>query len=599
MTISFSGLASGLDTSSWIEALTSIKQVAVTSLQTKKSSISSEKAAVNKIQSMFSDVQTALDSITDSKFGNSADLFNQKSVNYADAKSFTASITADANVSSYNIFVQQLATNTVAKSENGVSKFVSEDTLLSDLGVTNGSLTLWVDSNAYDVYVSNASTISGFNLKLQDLGIDARLNVNDDGTLTLVGNDNKSVAMNSATDTSNFSSKLGLTRKKDLVNDTYYYASDKSFYAMGLDTKLVQGEENNVYAHEGALNEGTITINRVAFDIKANTTLGDLINQINSSEDAKVTAEWDASTGKLQLTSKVEGNKYIDVVEGNTNFGTIFGLGNPETQVLGQNAIININGRATAEGIEGGTTIVSDSNTVTSDISGISGLTINLKNVSETVNDKLVSEKLSVESDTTALENAVSDFVEKYNDLLTEMNSLTGASGVLHRDSTLKSLVSQIKSNLNSQLNNGGALKLLSQIGISTAAPGASLTSNTDLLSLDKDALHEAVSNNAADVKKLLLGTNAEYTNGIFTKMNNMIFDSMSSGGFFATRNSLYSNQISRYDNLITTAKTRVSNYKSNLENKFASMEKLISTMQGAYSKMYSTLGINSSSSLF
>ena len=26
----------------------------------------------------------------------------------------------------------------------------------------------------------------------------------------------------------------------------------------------------------------------------------------------------------------------------------------------------------------------------------------------------------------------VSDFVEKYNDLLTEMNSLTGASGVLH-----------------------------------------------------------------------------------------------------------------------------------------------------------------------
>ena len=34
MSISFSGLASGLDTSGWVEALVSVKQEKVTSLQT-------------------------------------------------------------------------------------------------------------------------------------------------------------------------------------------------------------------------------------------------------------------------------------------------------------------------------------------------------------------------------------------------------------------------------------------------------------------------------------------------------------------------------------------------------------------------------------
>ena len=37
MTISFSGLASGLDTDSWVNALVSVKQLSVTSLQTQLS----------------------------------------------------------------------------------------------------------------------------------------------------------------------------------------------------------------------------------------------------------------------------------------------------------------------------------------------------------------------------------------------------------------------------------------------------------------------------------------------------------------------------------------------------------------------------------
>ena len=340
MTISFSGLASGLDTSSWIEALTSIKQLSVTSLQTKKTSISSEQAEINKIQSMFSNVQTALDRLTDSKYGNNADLFIQKSVDTHGAETYTASVTSSAALGNYDVYVQQLATATVARSTNTVSNYVSASTKLSDLGVTSGNLTVWVGSQSYDVTVSNNDTIAQFNTKLSNAGIDAQMAVNGNGTLSFVGNNNKSVALSSTTDTTNFTSKLGFVTKHNLVNDTYYYESQTSFYAMGLDTKLLEAD----FTGGHSLNAGTVTINRQDFTIDANTTLGGLINAINANDDAKVTAAWDTASGKLKLTSTVDGEFFISINGHNTNFTTAFAIGSPDTQEVGQNAIINING---------------------------------------------------------------------------------------------------------------------------------------------------------------------------------------------------------------------------------------------------------------
>ena len=45
MTISFSGLASGLDTAGWVDALVSVKQEKVTSLQTDLTSIKKVKSS--------------------------------------------------------------------------------------------------------------------------------------------------------------------------------------------------------------------------------------------------------------------------------------------------------------------------------------------------------------------------------------------------------------------------------------------------------------------------------------------------------------------------------------------------------------------------
>ena len=73
MSISFSGLSSGLDTSSWVEALVKVKQEKVTSLQTDLKAIQTKKTTLTDTKSKFSSLRTAIEKLTDTKFGGAFD----------------------------------------------------------------------------------------------------------------------------------------------------------------------------------------------------------------------------------------------------------------------------------------------------------------------------------------------------------------------------------------------------------------------------------------------------------------------------------------------------------------------------------------------
>lgn len=77
MTISFSGLASGLDTSSWVEALVSVKKQEVTALETKLKGYQTTKTTLTDTRSAFSTLRSAIEKLTDAKFGGSFDLFGK------------------------------------------------------------------------------------------------------------------------------------------------------------------------------------------------------------------------------------------------------------------------------------------------------------------------------------------------------------------------------------------------------------------------------------------------------------------------------------------------------------------------------------------
>ena len=110
MTISFSGLASGLDTSAWVNSLVALKRAKITTLETKKENVQLSQTTLSTIKSIFSQFRTTVERVTDSRFGISTmDAFTQNIATSSNTNKLTASATSDAEARSYNIKVNQLA----------------------------------------------------------------------------------------------------------------------------------------------------------------------------------------------------------------------------------------------------------------------------------------------------------------------------------------------------------------------------------------------------------------------------------------------------------------------------------------------------------
>ena len=377
MTISFSGLASGLDTSGWVDALVSVRQQKVTTLQKELTSIQTIKSTLTDTRAAFSSFRTALEKITDAKFGGTFDLFAKNTAKSSNENIFTATVDSNAARQSYDIAVQQLATYTKATSKESASAVADDDTVLSNLGVTKGKMTVYVNGVKSSIDITEDSTLGDLKSQLKTAGI--KTEVDSNGVLTFSAlNDGDSINIGATTDKTNFISLIGLTKQEDGT-----YNSTNSLFKANTATKLTAAGSG----FKEQITAGTFTIGNAEFTIDNNTTLSSLISQINNSEDAQATAYWDDTAGKLTITSKKEGASYINIEAGKSNFTDVMGLTKTErdgdgnvistkmytdSQELGNNALLTING----------TSIISTSNTVTSDISRIEGVTLNLKKVS-------------------------------------------------------------------------------------------------------------------------------------------------------------------------------------------------------------------------
>ena len=79
MSISFSGLASGLDTTSWVTSLTKLRQAKVTTLENQKTELATAQTTLQSIRSIFASFRSSLEKITDSKFKvSNMDVFSKK-----------------------------------------------------------------------------------------------------------------------------------------------------------------------------------------------------------------------------------------------------------------------------------------------------------------------------------------------------------------------------------------------------------------------------------------------------------------------------------------------------------------------------------------
>lgn len=586
--ISFTGLASGMDTASWVDALVEIKNQAVTKLETKKTVAETKQKSLSTVQSSFVNLRSSIEKLTDAKFGSSFDLFAKNKAKSSDEGVLTASVTADAVKQSVNVSVQQLATSTVVKAD-AVGAFITGNekfTSIANGEAKAGDFNMYVDGERFTINIDEEDTINDVLQKITDeTGLEASV---VDGKINISNFDENDVehtlTVGSNLDTSNFAGVMNLYAKEDGSYESYNKVSKINLSGTLLDGKA--GFTDQVKASRFKIGDQEFTVD-------SSTTMNSLISKINSNKDANVSASWDSSEGKLILTSKTEGAFNINVENLEGNFTDIIGLttttydedGAVETsrlksgtQTLGNFAKLTING----------TSMISSSNTVTSDISGLKGVTMNLKSISKEDADDVT---VNIEQDTSELVSAVKDFVKNFNTMLSQVDTATSSAGDLYGETALTMTRNSLRTGVmtaDKTVASDSKYKMLASIGISTGTIGSDISKSTDQLVFDEKKFLDALKDDPNAVKKLLVGdtsANGATSGGILTKIENIVEGATNTTtGYFAKRNASYSQEISRLKTDLATQTRRISDYRASLEKQFRAMEDTISKMNKQYS---------------
>jgi flagellar hook-associated protein 2 len=357
---------------------------------------------------------------------------------------------------------------------------------------------------------------------------------------------------------------------------------------------------------------GTFTINGVKFLINSpsSMTLDSLINSINTNDKVGVKAHYDPTNGQFVLSSTQTGNTAIALgaATDTSNFLSAMGLVGA-TQNVGQNAIYSI------DGVYGGSDQVSQSNTVSD---AIEGVTFSFYDVTGAA-----GEVINVEADTEVARKSIDEFIELYNEVTStiysklteernwdlsaltddEMSALGEADlsayeeafsvGLLSGDTTLRSVRSQMRLVMSSVVPGlDAALDSLSEIGISTGVIGSSYqdTMVGTLQITDEQKLTDALTDNPQKVADLF-GKDNEDTNkmGIarrlkealnqFTKSDGILTKRVGRSGV-ANSNSQLDQQISTINSQIASQEDRLKSREEALLKQFAALESAMSDYQ-------------------
>lgn len=591
MSMTISGLGSGLPIEEWVTKLVAVKQADIDKITAEKTTATNSNSALSTIKSSYSSLLSSLQTLTDAKFGSTSDVFAQNKVTTSDSSVLSASVTSLAAKQTLNVLVSQLATSTTATSGSVAAKMVDANTTVSSLAkgsVTEGNFSVYVDNTKYSISVASTDKVSDILGRISSAtGLWAGIK---DGKITLADSEpaegatptsTHNIVVGSNSDTTNFATVMGLKK-----NTQGAYQSNKTNFQTNTSVALTSA--NAGFA--STIQTGSFKIGSATFTIDSTKTMDELLAEINSSTEAGVSAYWDSSAGKMVLTSKTQGAFNINIENLSGNFTDVMGLTTStydgqgavtssklkdNTQEIGKNAIFKLNG----------TEIVASSNTITSDISGITGLTFTLSK--ESTDNK--ASTITVSSDTSTLTSALKTFVSNFNTVISQTDEATGSEGYLYGESTLTMIRNNIRMTATAGVEGQAKYNSLASIGITTGAVGASISAETNKLSLDTTKLEEALADDPEAVKALLLGDGTN--KGVIEKLKTLVDGSLDTeNGYFVTRAKTYDAQLTDLTNTITKQNDALKLYQTDLETKFGQMDQLIASMNSQFSQMKSTL---------
>lgn len=320
MSISISGVGSGLPINEWIEAFVEVEQSKIDSLTAQQEELNEKSNTLNTLKSTYSAVNTATLKFTDALYGASSDIFAKISVTTSDEdnKYLTATATQLATPAILKISVQQLASPTARRtygpdSPDGKQLDFSDSSVkLSDLGYDKeGTFTI----NGATFAVDGDTTIDGLVYQINnssDANVSAHL---EDGQIVLEGTDlgAKDIVIEDG-EGSDFASWIGWTDDDNLT------VGQNAIFT--INGKQKEASKNNLTSAETGVTGLSLELKEVT---------GDEVVKVN------ITRESDADGVLEALKSFVEAfNKAINDTDTETD---------SEGSLYGENTLVSIRNR--------------------------------------------------------------------------------------------------------------------------------------------------------------------------------------------------------------------------------------------------------------
>ena len=194
---------------------------------------------------------------------------------------------------------------------------------------------------------------------------------------------------------------------------------------------------------------------------------------------------------------------------------------------------------------------------------------------------------MDIQPDYTKVKEALTKFVDAYNDVVTTTKSMSGSEGAIGHDSTLNSILSSIRGLTSEVSDNDGMYSMLAQIGISASS------SDTTKLTIDEKKLDEALTKNFDSVKLLLSdGYTSKVDNGLFDKLLADVSAVLDvENGYFSQKSTSIESQITSMNSRIERANTKIANYEARITKQFNAMDATISALSTQLSSFQSYFG--------
>ncbi|RUO36045.1 flagellar hook protein [Aliidiomarina shirensis] len=318
---------------------------------------------------------------------------------------------------------------------------------------------------------------------------------------------------------------------------------------------------NGVASQTDNLGGGTISFSlgngdTFAVDIDpAQSSLQNIRDAINASDggvQASIVNDGSGTPYRLVVSSLETGT---DAAVTNIDFGT---LGaeltlDAATEQQAQNAMLNVNG----------ITITSQSNRVEG---AIQGVTLDLQEEG--------SSTVSITRDNELTQEAVTEFVEKYNNLQSVIGELTafggegGNNGQLLGDSTLRTVQQRMRSIMGEGVEEGNA-RMLRDIGIELELDGT--------LTLDEAKLSDLTANNMNDLSTFFAGTTAD--GGLSGKIDLSISQLLQSDGPIKNTTQGLEASIGRLDDRFMRMEESIEKTIDRYRSQFAQLDSMIANM--------------------